>query len=421
MASSRSGTSAQSGRTKGMQSTPATSVSPRIRRYSAYDDNFDQHMIDHNIYPDEYSHGDNRPAQEPGNSHDIQASMALPRASLSPSHFSDSHFRDFKRKNKTPSEGTMMQLVIPIIAGTADIPNEGHLPFTNLDSMTGGATVKAVPDYFDGAHPGDLDGEVRRMLSTTIVPTKHPHVPIAQNFFLEAKAPTGGAHVALRQALHDGACGARAMHDLQNFGEEEPVYDGNTYTYSSTYHDGILRFFQHHITAPITPGGRPEYHMTRLDGFDLTSKRKTCVEGIAAFRNLRDHAKRDRDHFIERANASARRSSRRHHSAGGTEVRHDEGSSPGEFVDCGGFTPSQGIPEQPSSPRLQPSFTDVDGDVQSQSIHEGFAQHIDPEKGFQSQGPSIEASESFATSIASKPGHSYGTRSKKGLARASLP
>jgi hypothetical protein len=45
--------------------------------------------------------------------------------------FSESAFRDFKRKNNTKSEGTVMRNVIPIPAGGASIPNEGNLAFTN--------------------------------------------------------------------------------------------------------------------------------------------------------------------------------------------------------------------------------------------------------------------------------------------------
>lgn len=60
------------------------------------------------------------------------------------------------------------------------------------------------------------------------------------------------------------------MQSLQSYGKE-PVYDGNAYTYSSTYHDGTLRLYAHHPTAPTTSGGRLEYYMTRVKGFDMLS------------------------------------------------------------------------------------------------------------------------------------------------------
>ena len=92
----------------------------------------------------------------------------------------------------------MKSYVLPIIYGNADIPNEGDLYFTNLDSITEGATVVAVPDFFDGACPGDIDEKVRKELDKTIIPTNHSNAPIAPNFFLEAKAPKEGADMVRR-------------------------------------------------------------------------------------------------------------------------------------------------------------------------------------------------------------------------------
>lgn len=139
-----------------------------------------------------------------------------------------------------------------------------------------------------------------------IIPTKNADVPVAPNFLLEVKALKGGADVALRQALHDGAIGARAMHALQNYGEEHPGFDGNSYSYSSIYHAaGTLQLYTHHVTAPTAPGGRPEYHMTKLRGFDMTDSLETFVQGATAFRNARDLAQRHRNRFIQAADTRA--------------------------------------------------------------------------------------------------------------------
>ncbi len=200
-----------------------------------------------------------------------------------------------------------MSSILPVIAGNSDMPSEENLRFTNLHSITEQTTVDVQPDFFDGARPGDVHKEVRTKLNKTVVPTKHSNAPIAPNFFVEVKAPTGVPIVAQRQALHDGACGARAMHSLQNYGRDEPVYDDIAYTYSSTYQDGYLRMYAHHATAPTTPRGRPEYHMSEIKGFAIASDRETFVRGVTAFRNARDLAKDHRDEFIEEANARALR------------------------------------------------------------------------------------------------------------------
>ncbi|KAK4449822.1 hypothetical protein QBC34DRAFT_83452 [Podospora aff. communis PSN243] len=287
------------------KSTKAITISSKARRSSAYDDDFEQYLTDHNVdLPLR-----NRHAPKP-DLKDTHLLLSASRPSLSLSRFDDSAFDDFLQKNETKSEGTIMRKVIPIITGNTNIPNEGNLQFTNFESLTEGLTVNAVPDFFDGAPPGDIDKSVRESLSQRIVPTKHADVPVVPNFFLEAKGPGGGAHVARRQACLYGAYGARAMHSLQSYGKEEPVYDGNAYTYSSTYHagTGTLQLYAHHVTAANDPEGRAEYHMTKLRGFDLTDSRETCVKGIGAFRNARDLARRHRDEFIQDANARARRS-----------------------------------------------------------------------------------------------------------------
>jgi hypothetical protein len=219
-------------------------------------------MIDNGIYPEGYEYPDGRLTPEPENMDQVRFELLAARASLSPSQFPDSAFRNFKKKNKTASESTVKRNVIPIIAGNSDISNEGDLHFTNIEPMTGGPIVKAVPDFFDGARAGDIHNKIRNAdeegnLNKLIIPTKHASAPVAPNFFLETKAPRGGADVALRQALHDGAIGARAMHALQNYGTEEPLFDGNAYTYSSTYHagTGTLQLYAHHNTPLTAPGG----------------------------------------------------------------------------------------------------------------------------------------------------------------------
>lgn len=196
-----------------------------------------------------------------------------------------------------------MAKILPKILSDPDIPSEGNLPFTNLDLITNGTTVDAVPDLYDGSYPKDINRTIRRELCKTIIPTSHGHTPAAPNFFVEAKAPRGSADVAKRQACLDGAIGARAMHSLQNYGEDDLVYDGNAHAYSSTYHNGQLMLYAHHVTGPETEGARPEYHMTQLKGYTLTGDRETFVTGATAFRNARDLARRQRETLIQVANA----------------------------------------------------------------------------------------------------------------------
>lgn len=288
-------------------STKATTISSKSGKSSAYGPEFETHLADHNIYI-------NSRKSKPKNTKEDYIQLAHARLSLSPSRFGESDFEDFQQRDEEAVfEDEVMTKVIPVIYGNADIPNKQNILFTELAPVTSTYedVVRPKPDYFDGAQIGDLDRKVRDPkgdMYPLIIPTKHARVPIAPNFFLEAKAPMGDAAVLKRQACYDGAYGARAMHALQSYGEEEPVYDGNAYTYSSTYHAGTLKLYAHHVTAPTDPGKRPEFHMTQIKAYALTSDRETCVRGIGAFRNARDLARRHRDEFIHGANARARRS-----------------------------------------------------------------------------------------------------------------
>ncbi|KHO00982.1 uncharacterized protein MAM_01760 [Metarhizium album ARSEF 1941] len=301
---SSSNSTSQSRQTK---SKAATSGVAKTKKSSAYNDNFEQHLIDYFIYPEGYEHSEDRSTPEPANSSQTRQELLNSRASLSPSIFTEPVFRDFKRKNKAKSEGSVMRNVIPMIAGSTSTPNEGNIPFTNLLSLTDETTVKAIPDFFDGATASDVHGQVRQSLNKLIVPSKHASVPVVPNFFLEAKGPDGGASVAQRQACYDGAHGARAMHALQNYQATEPIYDGNAYTYSSTYNSatGTLQLFAHHATTPATTSQRPEYHITEIDGWQMTGNVDSFRRGATAFRNARDLAKRHRNCLIQAANIKA--------------------------------------------------------------------------------------------------------------------
>ncbi|KAK8917529.1 hypothetical protein H634G_08914 [Metarhizium anisopliae BRIP 53293] len=205
----------------------------------------------------------------------MQSELAHERASLSPSQFSDSDFEESRRKNEDPAlESEVITSVLPILCGNSSIHNQQNVLFTELEPITNSGAIQPKPDFFDGACLGDLDQNIRNNegILSAAIPTKHPNVPVVPNFFLEVQGPDGNASVAQRQACYDGAYGTRAIHALQNYKETDPIYDGNAYTYSSTYYagTGTLQLYAHHVTAPATVNERPQYHMTQIDGWQMT-------------------------------------------------------------------------------------------------------------------------------------------------------
>ncbi|KKZ68681.1 hypothetical protein EMCG_05716 [[Emmonsia] crescens] len=143
-----------------------------------------------------------------------------------------------------------------------------------------GTLAKAKPDHFYGARPEQLNHQICEKLSDQIIPSTQNDLPITPNFFLEAKGPDGS---------------------LASYQHDEPVFDNNAYTVTSTYHGSQLKLYTTHPTAPRDSDDRPEYIMTQLKGYSMTDH-ETFLKGASAYRNARDWAKEQRDKAIQRAN-----------------------------------------------------------------------------------------------------------------------
>ena len=281
---------------------PARSSTTRSTNSTPYSGGFEQKMIDSGVYPH------NR-ASKPLNLPDIKEHMARPRASLSPSQFDDGRFEEFfEIHERSTSETKAMAEVIPIIAGEGRMIYHSEMDtyFTNIAPVAEDVTIPK-PDVYDGTLPERIHPRVRHSLNSHIVPSSETSLPAAPNFFIEGKSARGRADVAKRQACHDGAVGARAMHSLQNYGSPVSQYDCNARSYSSTYHNGTgtLQLYCTHMTRPQVSGGRPEYHMTHLRSYAMTGYSNYFREGATAFRNLRELAQSQRDTFIDQANSAA--------------------------------------------------------------------------------------------------------------------
>ncbi|KAI0388256.1 hypothetical protein F5Y17DRAFT_249026 [Xylariaceae sp. FL0594] len=270
-----------------------------------YDRAFQQHLIDHGIYPDGYEYPDGKTPPQPDNLDGILYALAQPRPSLSPSRFSDGDFRQFKRADTHASkEWQVTSTVIPIIEGDVRDTKcvSGQIPFTNLDHLTDGSLVPGNPDRYYGARPEQLDQQVRRELNGYIVPSTQHDLPIVPNFFLAVKGPDGSLAVAERQACYDGALGARGIRSLRTYGDMEPGPDNKAYTITSTYHGGQLKMYTSHPFPPASPGASGGYVTTQVNSWSMTGNASNFRQGATAYRNARDWAKKMRDEAIKKAN-----------------------------------------------------------------------------------------------------------------------
>ncbi|RMJ03710.1 hypothetical protein CDV36_014764 [Fusarium kuroshium] len=283
-------------------STLPTTATEKTKKSTAYDRDFDLHLTEHLVHP-VYS------SQEP-DLEEVMVAMAAPRPSLSPSQFSDGAFKAFRASDaRAKDEDDVLANAIPTILGPSQASRfcARNTVFANLEPLTDDTIAAPKPDIYYGAYPEQLARSARNELAGHIIPSTMLDKPMAPNFFVEVKGPDGKAAVATRQARYDGAVGSRAMHSLQNYGTEEPEYDGKAHAFSSTYHagTGTLQLYAHHVTAPTTDGGRPEYHMTQVNGWQMTGNRDTFVEGAGALRNTLDLTERRRSDFIRAANVRA--------------------------------------------------------------------------------------------------------------------
>ncbi|KAL9100361.1 MAG: hypothetical protein Q9163_004252 [Psora crenata] len=287
-------------------STAKTTTS-KTKKTSPYDPNFEQNLIDNSIYPDDYDFPDGRDPPRPDNENKILIRLGQPRPSLSPSQFSNKEFRTFKQTDsRALNEDAVMSDVFPLIQGTARIPSAKNMVFGNLEPLTHGNFVDAKPDFYDGAHPAQIDMRIREELGLYIIPATQGQAPALPTFFTEVKGPDGSGAVAKRQACHDGVLGERGVRKFMAFGvdDSESVYDNNAYTITSTYHSatGTLQVYTIHQIQPIDHENPPEYHMTQLNTFAITGTAERFREGVGAFRNARDWAKEQRDGLIVAAN-----------------------------------------------------------------------------------------------------------------------
>ena len=296
---------------------------PNTKSTGPYDRNFQWKLIEGGAYPDGYVYPDGRVPPQPDNWEEINQRLAQPRPSLSVSQFSDGMFREFKRADAHAfKEKQVTTSVTSTIQGeTRDAGCvSGGIPFKNLDPLADGTLVLGNPDLYYGARPEQLDRRVRMELSGRIIPSTQVDLPMVPNFFLAAKGPDGSAAVAKRQLTYDGVLGARGVNSLQSYGQDEPVYDNHAYTITSSYHDGQLKMYTTHPTRPTNPGGRPEYFLNQLRSFAMTDTADTFRQGAAAFRNLRDWTKEQRDKAIARANEKVNNSRGRAPDASGSSL-----------------------------------------------------------------------------------------------------
>ncbi|KAL5340848.1 hypothetical protein BJX70DRAFT_396541 [Aspergillus crustosus] len=289
-----------------------------------YSQNFEQNLIDHQIYlplhqDQENSDDDN----EPDNISEIRGRLEARRQSLDPTTFSKAKFRQFSKAHwAATKEADVAASVFPLIEGDST-SRQQHITrntrFTNFAALTDGTISQAQPDITYGARPEQIDREIRNQLGKYILSSANNSLPAAPNFMVEVKGPSGAFDVSVRQACHYGALGARAMDALHSYqpahgqqsSQQQPNSElesqNNAYAVTATYSNGILNLYTSHLTIPAITDQegsqrRPEYTMTPLRSFTLVNDIEGFCTGAAAYRNVRDWTGEKRTEAIAQAN-----------------------------------------------------------------------------------------------------------------------
>ncbi|CEL06142.1 hypothetical protein ASPCAL07250 [Aspergillus calidoustus] len=226
--------------------------------------------------------------------------ITAPRASVST--YSKDDFEEFAITYwKVRTEQEAKDSVISILEGRASGHAGKNRRFANLAHLTDGIQIHAKPDIYHGARAAKLDSAILNKLNDLIVPSQTDGL-VAPNFFLKVKGAQVSAVEAERQACYYGALGARAIHALHSHKQEKPVFDNNAYTISATYCRGLLELYATHIASSGRNLGVPEYVMTRLGEWTIHANMKSFQQGLTAYRNARDWARKKRDEAVAAAN-----------------------------------------------------------------------------------------------------------------------
>ncbi|KAL8709754.1 MAG: hypothetical protein Q9220_005540 [cf. Caloplaca sp. 1 TL-2023] len=273
-----------------------------------YHQNFEQHLLDFAIYPEEYVPPSGEDPPPPANLEEIQRRLARPRRSLSPSTFTEQDFHKFvKARRHAKRKRQVVASVIPIIEGDIEDPKcqSGGIPFNNLEPLTDGTIVAGNPDIYYGSRPQTLRQQARKDLTKYIEPSIQDILPVAPNFFLHVMGPSGTFEVALRQATYDAALGARGLSRLHAYLQDDYAEDKNAYSIAAIFEGWTLTLYTTSISKSRSQIVHEEYFMHHIGQWALRGGTEAFRQGAAAYRNARDWAKEQREKAIRMANERA--------------------------------------------------------------------------------------------------------------------
>ncbi|POS81722.1 hypothetical protein EPUL_005919, partial [Erysiphe pulchra] len=250
--------------------------------------NFRSLLISNYLYP--YNHrlpdtGDFVPSPE--NFDEIRERARRRRPSLSSEKFTDADFEAFKVSLRyLNDQKDIMEYVIPIIEGTYN--EKGHSCcnrlFNNFKPLAP-SIVCGTPDKCHGADPANADLTVRNELKWLILPSTEEDMPIAPNFFLEARSSDAIIGEGDLKALYTGALGERGQLALRSWRRKGLGLDNKAHTITVHYIHGLLQFYSIHAGRSRIDGEQLEFYMNSIDAVVITCEIENFRRGVTSYRN----------------------------------------------------------------------------------------------------------------------------------------
>ncbi|PYI11457.1 hypothetical protein BO78DRAFT_413920 [Aspergillus sclerotiicarbonarius CBS 121057] len=169
--------------------------------------------------------------------------------------------------------------------------------------------IMARPDVADGIRPEGSEGQrVMDDLEDLIVPfvisddnsnDEDENRIAGPNFFLYNRFKQADRFAGTCAALHCGALGARAMHELQCY-RKAKSYDLMAYSFVAVLLTEHMTIYAIHPIQSQAPDRERDYQMTQIHSFRFDDL-DVFKDGIAAFRNIREHARFWRERFMVEA------------------------------------------------------------------------------------------------------------------------
>ena len=280
-------------------SSTETSPSPSRRKISAYDQVFDNILLEKGIFQDSRI--------KPRNFDQLQIMLDQPRQKL---RISKSRFDAFRvASSRITNEASTRSVFLPYFLEKCVIRCREEIMFW-VEHLLPPTVRRCKPDYCDGADPKDLDRNVLRTFRNSIISSNGTTRTALANLFIEIKGPGGTEIVAQRQAAYGGAIGARGIHRLRSYIYSDAPNDCIAHTIAATYTiadgHGKLTLYAVYGCASQDRKDDVDYHMVQLRSLIVTDSLEAFRQGIHAMQNAREWADEQRKRLIRKANAKAK-------------------------------------------------------------------------------------------------------------------